>query len=133
MLITFLDKGQKFDGSTLNERPLGASEKSLILFAETLANIGHVVRIFNNCEKSMVLNKVSWNPISDFQAIHSDVWVSLNDPTLFDLCEQDSKKILWLINPGLKLAKPDYFEQRLTIIQLYYIKERVIYILSLKA
>ena len=57
MLITFLDKSQIFDGSALKQRPLGASEKSLILLAEALANIGHIVRTFNNCEKSVVINK----------------------------------------------------------------------------
>ena len=107
MLITFLDKSQIFDGSALKQRPLGASEKSLILLAEALANIGHIVRIFNNCEKSLVINKVSWNPISNFNATHSDIWVSVNDPKLFDLCEGSNKKILWLINSGLLLSKPE--------------------------
>ena len=110
MLITFLDKSQIFDGSALKQRPLGASEKSLILLAEALANIGHIVRIFNNCEKSVVINKVSWNPISNFNATHSDIWISLNDPKLFDLCEGSNKKILWLINSGLLLSKPEYFQ-----------------------
>ncbi len=110
MLITFLDNGQLYDGSTFNKRPLGASEKSLILLAETLANIGHVVRIFNNCKKSKVVNKVSWNPIKNIEANHSDIWISLNDPKLFNLCDMNNKKILWLINSGLQLAKPESYK-----------------------
>ena len=77
MLITFLDKSQIFDGSALKQRPLGASEKSLILLAEALANIGHIVRIFNNCEKSEVINKVSWNPISNFNATHTQTYFQI--------------------------------------------------------
>jgi len=110
MLITFLDNGQTYDGSTLNKRPLGASEKSLILLAETLSSIGHVVRIFNNCKKSRVVNKVSWNPLNTMNANHSDIWISLNDPKLFDLCDFNNKKVLWLIKSGLQLAKPDNFK-----------------------
>ena len=110
MLITFLDKGQKYDGSTLYKRPLGASEKSLILLTEALANIGHVVRVFNNCEKSIVINKVSWNSIGNIDANHSDIWVSLNNPKLFDLFDSNNKKILWLTNSGLQMAKPENFK-----------------------
>ena len=109
MLITFLDKGQLYDGLTIKKRPMGAADKSLILLAEALANIGHIVRVFNNCEKSIVINKVSWNPISNFNASHSDIWVSVNDPRLFDLCD-NNKKLLWLINSGLLLSKPEYFQ-----------------------
>ena len=36
--------------------------------------------------------------------------VSVNDPKLFDLCEGSNKKILWLINSGLLLSKPEYFQ-----------------------
>ena len=29
---------------------------------------------------------------------------------MFDLCEGSNKKILWLINSGLLLSKPEYFQ-----------------------
>ena len=50
------------------------------------------------------------NPISNFNASHSDIWVSVNDPRLFDLCNINNKKLLWLINSGLLLSKPEYFQ-----------------------
>ena len=56
MLITFLDKNHVYDGSTINIKPLDGAEKSLIHLTEALASIGHVVRVYNNCEESKVIN-----------------------------------------------------------------------------
>jgi len=114
MLITFLDNGQKFNGSTIFNRALGASEKSLILLTEALTSIGHVVRVFNNCENSKVINQVSWNPIKNIEVAHSDVWIILNDSKLLDLCKGNNKKFLWLTSSGFLLAKPEYFKETIT-------------------
>ena len=84
MLVTFLDDSYTFDGSTKDNHPLGGSEKSLILLAESLATIGHIVRVFNNCERTAVINNVSWNPIKNMKATHSDVWIVHNNPLLFN-------------------------------------------------
>ena len=48
MLITFLDNNHIYDGSTIKNKPLDGAEKSLIHLSEALANIGHVVRVYNN-------------------------------------------------------------------------------------
>ena len=54
MLITFLDNSHIiYDGSTINNKPLDGAEKSLIYLSEALANIGHVVRVYNNCYESI--------------------------------------------------------------------------------
>ena len=109
MLITFLDKSYIYDGSTINIKPLDGAEKSLIHLSEALANIGHVVRVYNNCVESKVINDVSWNQIKSIDANHSDVWIVHNDPRLFDLVPSNNKKILWLTSSGLKLARPENF------------------------
>ena len=109
MLITFLDKSHIYDGSTINIKPLGGAEKSLIHLSEALANIGHVVRVYNNCVESKVINDVSWHQIKSIDANHSDVWIVHNDPRLFDLVSSNNKKILWLTSSGLKLARPENF------------------------
>ena len=109
MLITFLDNNHIYDGSTINNKPLDGAEKSLIHLSEALANIGHVVRVYNNCNKSIVINDVSWQQIKNIDAHHSDVWIAHNDPSLFDLVPSSSKKILWLTSSGLKLARPENF------------------------
>ena len=57
----------------LKQRPLGASENLLILLAEALANIGHIVRIFNT-EKSEVINNKVRQLISNFN-IKSSTWI----------------------------------------------------------
>ena len=109
MLITILDKNHKYDGSTINNKPLDGSIKSIILLSEALASIGHTVRIYNNCFKSIVINNVSWKTIDNFDASHSDVWIVHNDPKLLDLIPSKGKKILWLTSSGLKLARPENF------------------------
>ena len=110
MLITFLDNSHIiYDGSTINNKPLDGAEKSLIYLSEAFANIGHVVRVYNNCYESIVRNDVSWQKINKIDATHSDVWIAHNDPKLFDLVDSNSKKILWLTSSGLKLARPENF------------------------
>lgn len=109
MLITILDKNHKYDGSTINNKPLDGSIKSIILLSEALTNIGHTVRIYNNCFKSVVINSVSWKTIDNFDASHSDVWIVHNDPKLLDLIPSKDKKLLWLTSSGLKLARPENF------------------------
>ena len=100
MLITFLDKNHKYDGSTIKIKPLDGALKSIILLSEALASIGHIVRVYNNCNESKVINKVSWQKIDDFDASHSDVWVVHNDPSLLALIPSNDKKILWLSSSG---------------------------------
>ena len=109
MLITFLDKNYKYDGSTIKIKPLDGALKSIILLSEALASIGHIVRVYNNCNETKVINKVSWQKIDNFDASHSDVWVVHNDPNLLDLIPSNDKKILWLSSSGLKLARPENF------------------------
>ena len=109
MLITFLDKNYKYDGSTIKIKPLDGALKSVILLSEALASIGHIVRVYNNCNETKVINKVSWQKIDNFDASHSDVWVVHNDPNLLDLIPSNDKKILWLTSSGLKLARPENF------------------------
>lgn len=109
MLVTILDKNHKYDGSSINNKPLDGALKSIILLSEALASIGHVVRVYNNCEGPKVINNVSWNKIDKFDASHSDVWLVHNDPKLLDLIPSKDKKILWLTSSGLKLARPENF------------------------
>ena len=56
MLITFLDKNNKYDGSSIKNKPLDGAQKSIILLSESLASIGHIVRVYNNCYEPKVIN-----------------------------------------------------------------------------
>ena len=85
MLITILDDGNKYDGSFAETQLLGGSQKAIIQLAESLTTIGHVVRVFNNCKESVVINGVSWKSIKNMDASHSDVWIVNNNPLLFNL------------------------------------------------
>ena len=62
-------------------------QKAIIKLAESFTTIGHVVRVFNNCEESVVINGVSWKSIKNMDAAHSDVWIANNNPLLFNLID----------------------------------------------
>ena len=109
MLITIIDDGYNFDGSTIDTQPMGGSEKALVLLAESLSNIGHLVRVFNNSKNSIVVKGVSWNSLKTMDVSHSDVWIVHNNPLLLNLINNETKKILWLTTSGLKLVQPEYF------------------------
>ena len=100
MLITFLDDSVPFDGNTPNERPLGGGEKSVVGLAEAMAARGHMVRVFNRCAASAVVDGVSWQRLDDCQAAHSDLVVAHRDPALLGKVADAGGRALLLSAPG---------------------------------
>jgi glycosyltransferase involved in cell wall biosynthesis len=49
MKIAIYNHGIAFDGSTIEDQPLGGSESSIIYMARELARCGHTVRVYSNC------------------------------------------------------------------------------------
>ena len=72
MLVTILDNSVPFDGRSADAVPLGGPEKGVIALAVSLAKRGHTVRVFNRCEQPSVVDSVSWRPITECDAAHSD-------------------------------------------------------------
>ena len=51
MHIVIYTEGLSFDGATPFERSLGGSESAVVFMARELAGLGHMVRVFCNCER----------------------------------------------------------------------------------
>lgn len=107
MLVTLLDDSVPFDGRTPDERPLGGGEKAVVGLAESLAARGHMVRVFNRCPAPKVVDGVSWQPIDDCNAAHSDVVVAHRDPALLRKVADSRGRAVLLSAPGDVAAASD--------------------------
>jgi glycosyltransferase involved in cell wall biosynthesis len=90
-----------FDGDTPYQRGVGGAELGLITVAETLAERGHEVYIYNTPPNGMrVVNGVNYIPIANFDTAHDkhDVFVLFRNP-MPDRMQlqslQSRRKIFW--------------------------------------
>lgn len=105
MLITFIDNTIPFDGHSPNAQPLGGPQKSIARLALALAKRGHTVRVFNRCEFPLVADGVSWQPLADCRAAHTDWLIVHRDLKLFDLIQDADKRALWMSSSASNLIK----------------------------
>ncbi len=59
--IAFYHRGILFNGDSIYQRPMGGTESALIYIARALAQYGHEVYVFNDCELA-----------GDYQGVHYD-------------------------------------------------------------
>ncbi len=104
MLITFLDDSVPFDGATPNDKPLGGGEKAVAGLAEAFSARGHMVRVFNRCAAPVVIGGVSWQPIDDCNAAHSDLVVAHRRPVLLRMVAAARRRAVLLSTPGDTIA-----------------------------
>ena len=107
MLVTLLDDSIPFDGRTPDERPLGGGEKAVVGLAGSLAARGHMVRVFNRCSASKVVDGVSWQPLDDCNAAHSDLVVAHRSPALLRKVADSRGRAILLSAPGDVTAASD--------------------------
>ena len=100
MLVTILDNSVPFDGRSADAVPLGGPEKGVIALAVSLAKRGHTVRVFNRCEQPSVVDSVSWRPIAECDAAHSDWLIVHRDPQLFKYVPNATRAALWISGEG---------------------------------
>ena len=100
MLVTILDNSVPFDGRSADAVPLGGPEKGVIALAVSLAKRGHTVRVFNRCEQPSVVDSVSWRPITECDAAHSDWLIVHRDPQLFKYVPNATRTALWISGEG---------------------------------
>ena len=97
--VVFFHRNVRFDGNTINERPLGGMETSIIYMARELARLGWDVKVFNHCERPGNYEGVEYVPvdkINEYKSTHeTDVFISVRylDPFLSDL--NSKLRIFW--------------------------------------
>lgn len=111
--IIFADDGINFDGRTLESRPLGGVESSVIALMEELASRGHQVSVHNNCDAALNHNGVEWQPLhqgGQYQNIPNacDLYIANRGHRLLDLVPGARRLAFWTHNPCQYVLKWRY-------------------------
>lgn len=106
--IIMTDDGIRFDGRTLEERPLGGAETSFIEMANALAARGHDVLVCNKCETEVTHRGVTWRPIGQGVPGSADLYIANRGDRLIRLVPKARRTIFWIHNPAGYLLKWRY-------------------------
>jgi glycosyltransferase involved in cell wall biosynthesis len=106
--IIMTDDGIRFDGRTLEERPLGGAETSFIEMANALAARGHEVLACNRCEAEINHRGVTWRPLEQGVPDAADLYIPNRGDKLLPLVPKAGRVIFWIHNPAGYLLKWRY-------------------------
>ncbi|MFH1624567.1 MAG: tetratricopeptide repeat protein, partial [Pseudomonadota bacterium] len=94
--VVFFNKGMRFNGNTLDEKPLGGMETAVINMARELAQGNYRVEVFCDCDRPGTYDGVEYLPVESFEKvdeIHLLISVRYLDPFYTDI--PANVKILW--------------------------------------
>ncbi len=96
MKIFFLEKSIPFSSLDLNSNKIGGAEKILINISNELAKYKNFeIKVFNNVEKSQLINNVEWININNYDNQYEpDILIAFSDTNLFKNYKS-KKKFLW--------------------------------------
>ncbi|MBL6946413.1 MAG: glycosyltransferase family 4 protein [Rhodospirillales bacterium] len=125
--IVLADDGIQFDGRTIEERPLGGVETSVVFLLEELARRGHEVFVRNKCAAPLVHNGVDWAPIDTDVAYGNmqeaaDLYIANRGDKLLPLMPRARRTVFWIHNPAQYLLKWRYLSK------LWRIKPAIVFI-----
>ncbi len=106
--IVLADDGIRFDGGTLDSRPLGGVESSAVLLMEELARRGHEAMVRNRCQAPMVHNGGDWAPIGNGLPEEADLYIANRGDKLLELMPNARRTAFWTHNPARYLLKRRY-------------------------
>jgi glycosyltransferase involved in cell wall biosynthesis len=109
--IVLADDGIHFDGRTLESKPLGGVETSVVLLMEELARRGHEVRVCNKCPASLHHNGVFWSPIENGLPAETDLYIANRGDALLPLMPKAGRSVFWIHNPARYLLKWRYLSK----------------------
>ncbi|MDP7667272.1 MAG: glycosyltransferase family 4 protein [Rhodospirillales bacterium] len=120
--ITIADDGIRFDGRTVEERPLGGVESAVVYLARALAARGHDVHVYNRCERPLAHEGVRWTPIAEGIPDAADLFVANRGDKLIGLVPAARRRVFWIHNPARYLLKARYLSK------LWRFKPVIVYI-----
>lgn len=109
--IVFADDGIEFDGKTLESRPLGGVETSVIFMMEELARRGHEVSVHNKCAAPLEYKGVRWQPLSEGVPETCDLYIANRGDKLIDLMPKAKRTVFWTHNPCTYMMKWRYLKK----------------------
>ena len=104
MKIIMVDQDSSFDGNSYRSEPLGGTESAFVCLAEALSKLGHLVIAATKIKHAIKIEGVSWLPITS-KFDECDIYICNRAPELLSKAPINSKKVLWLHNPGNYLKK----------------------------
>jgi glycosyltransferase involved in cell wall biosynthesis len=109
--IVLADGGIRFDGKTMETKPLGGVESSVVFLMEELARRGHEAIVRNVCDRAIVHNGVSWAPLKDGLPDEADLYIANRGDWLIPLMPKAKKTLFWIHNPARYLMKWRYLSK----------------------
>lgn len=106
--VVMADDGIRFDGRTMDTKPLGGAETAFVELAEALAARGHSVRVCNNCERRLEHKGVLWTPLSEGIPDEADLYIANRGDRLIRRCPRARRTVFWIHNPAGYLLKWRY-------------------------
>lgn len=95
--IVIADRTGAYDGRTLETRPLGGTEASVILCARELARRGHDVTVHTNTDADFVHEGVRWRPLTATPVETCDVYVAVQQVELLGLVPRPRRRAIWVL------------------------------------
>ncbi len=95
--IVFADMTGAYDGRSLEERPLGGTETSVIRLTRELAARGHDISVHTNSDVELEHLGVKWRPLSSPSAARCDLYVAVQQPRLLGFVRRPARLALWML------------------------------------
>jgi glycosyltransferase involved in cell wall biosynthesis len=95
--IIIADNTGRYDGRSLETRPLGGTETAVTLTARELAKLGHQVTVHTNSDEDFVHQGVRWRPISATPDETCDAYVAVHHPALLGFVPRPKQRVLWVL------------------------------------
>ena len=96
MHITFIENSFNFTASSLNIKAIDSVQKNLIYFTKELSKIGHKISVFNQTDKDIIEDGVSWRNINSIKKLRTDVLIVCDDINYISVDSSANIKIFWL-------------------------------------
>lgn len=106
--IVMADDGFAFDGRVKDEKPLGGAETAFAELAEALAEHGHSVSCFTNCDAPLDWKGVRWAPLASGIPDTADLYIANRSWKLILGCPRAKRAVFWIHNPASYLRKVRY-------------------------
>ncbi|MGO1117461.1 glycosyltransferase family 4 protein [Rhodovibrionaceae bacterium A322] len=106
--IVLADHGIEFDGTTLEQRPLGGAESSFIMLAEKFAERGHRVRAYSCCRQPVTHKGVQWLPLHRGLPEAADLYIANRSDLILRAVPKARRCVFWIHNPAGYLKKWRY-------------------------
>ncbi len=109
--IVLADDGIEFDGTTMETKPLGGVESSVVFLVRELARRGHDVLVRNRCARPVRHEGVDWAPLDGGLPEDADLYLANRGDRLLPLMPKARRTVFWIHNPARYLLKWRYLSK----------------------